>query len=248
MLSDVTEPLSLARVLAVVRRQWWVILAVVAVAAGVGFAASLKAADVHTGVATINIDTAPSSRYRGMPVADDLVKAISGTDIHAAVAAVLGVDESTVAANLRAAASGNPLTRIRVTYSAGTKQAAEDGARAGAEQLIGVVEKSMEKEVAIRDAQIAASEKALVAIDASAKGGTLSAQDAYDRWGIETQLLDYRSALEGVLGVYTYDGTTSSSVATASSARKKNAIGGAVLGLAFGILLAGAREMLRPKA
>lgn len=248
MLSDVTEPLSLARVLAVIRRQWWVIAAVIAVAAGVGFAASLGVADVHTGVATIAIDTAPSARYRGMPVADDLVKAISGADVRAAVATELGVDQATVASNLRAAASGNPLTRIRVTYSASSKQAAEAGAKAGAEQLIGIVAKSMEKEVAIRNAQIAASEKALAAIDANAKDGALSAQDAYDRWGVETQLLDYKSALEGVLGVYTYDGATTSTVATASSARKKNALGGAVLGLALGILLAGAREVLRSRA
>ena len=247
MLSEVTEQLSFGRVLAVVKRQWWLVVAVMLVAAGIGFAVSLDTADVYTGVATISIDTAPSSRYRGMPVADDLVKALSGTEARSAIGTTLGVDAATVAANLHAAAAGNPLTSIRVTYSAGTKDAAEAGAKAGADYLIGVVAKSMEKEVAIRQGQITASENALAAIDAATKVSPLTPQDAYERWGIETQLLDFKNALEGVLGVYTYDGTTTSTVALASSAQKKTALGGAVLGLALGILLAGAREVLRPR-
>ncbi|MCE5191173.1 MAG: hypothetical protein LLG08_05370 [Actinomycetia bacterium] len=243
-----TEQLSFGRVLAVLRQQWWLIVTVVAVAAGTGYLASLKTTDVYTGVANIKIDTAPSARYRGMPLADDLVKAISDAEIRAAVAKSLGVDEATVAATLGAAASGNPLTRIRVTYAAGTKDAAEAGARAGAEQLIAVVETSMAKEVAIREAQIAASEKAVAAIDAVSKSQPLTSEAAFERWSIEMQLLDYKNTLEGVRGVYTYDGSASSSVSLASSARKKNALGGAVVGLALGILLAGAREAVRPRA
>lgn len=243
-----TEQLSFGRVLAVLKRQWWIVVAVVAVAGVVGFVASSGVADVYTGVAKIAIDTAPSSRYRGMPVADDLVKATSGTEMRAAVAKVLGASEADVAANLRAAASGNPLTTIRVTYTAATKDAAEAGARAGAKAIIDVVDVSMAKEIAIREGQITASKEALAAFDEVAKSEPLSSQTAYQRWAVETQLLDYESALEGIIGVYTYDGTTTSSVSLGSDARNKNVLGALVVGLALGILLAGAREALRVRS
>lgn len=248
MLSDVTEQLSFDRVLAVLKRQWWIVVAVVAVAGVVGFVASSGVADVYTGVAKIAIDTAPSSRYRGMPVADDLVKATSGTEMRAAVAKALGTSENDVAANLRAAASGNPLTTIRVTYTAATKDAAEAGARAGAKAIIDVVDVSMAKEIAIREGQIAASKKALATFDEVVKSEPPSSQTAYQRWAVETQLLDYESALEGIIGVYTYDGTTTSSVSLGSEARNKNVLGALVVGLALGILLAGAREAMRARS
>ncbi|TDB38789.1 MAG: hypothetical protein D9V44_03630 [Actinobacteria bacterium] len=242
-----TEPLSFNRILAVLKRQWWIVVAVVAVAGVAGFVASSGVADVYTGVAKIAIDTAPSSRYRGMPVADDLVKATSGSEMRAAVAQALGTSEADVAANLRATAAGNPLTTIRVTYTAATKDAAQAGARAGANAIIDVVDASMAKEIAIREAQIEASKKALAAIDAAARSEAPSAQTAYQRWAIETQLLDYTSALEGIVGVYTYDGTSSSSVSLGSDARNRNVLGAAVVGVALGILLAGVREALRKR-
>lgn len=248
MLSDVTEPLSFDRILAVLKRQWWIVVAVAVVAVIAGFVASSSVADVYTGVAKIAIDTAPSSRYRGMPLADDLVKATSGPEIRAAVAKAIGTNEADVADNLNAAAAGNPLTTIRVTYTASTEDVAEEGARAAAKAIINVVDVSMAKEIAIREGQIEASEKALAVLEEAAKAEPLDAQTAYQRWAVETQLLDYRSALEGVVGVYTYDGTTSASVSLGSDARNKNVLGALVIGLALGILLAGAREALRVRA
>jgi len=246
-LSDVKEHFSLGRVRAVLRRQWWLIVVVVVVAAITGYVASLGTVDVYTGVATIVIDTAPSSRYRGMPVADDLVKEVSGSGIRSTVATLLGVDETTVAQNLRAAASGNPLTRIKVSYSAATEDASAAGARAAALEAIAFVRDTTSKEVAYREAQIAASEDALAVFDKASKVQELGTNDTYQRWTIETQLLDYNNALEGVNGVYTYDGTVASSVSRASDTRNRNALGGAVLGFVLGILLAGVREALRPR-
>lgn len=243
-----TEQLSPGRVLAVLRRQWWLIAAVVIVAAITGYVASLKTADVYMGVATIVIDTAPSARYRRMPLADDLVKEISGARIRSAVAGSLAVDEATVAESLRAAASGNPLTRIRVTYSAGTKDVADTGARTAALEAIAYVRETTSKEVAFREAQIAASEEALVAFDAVAKSQELGPDATYQRWAIETQLLDYQNALDGITGVYTYDGSVASSLSRARGVRNRNALGGAMIGLALGILLAGAREATRKRA
>lgn len=243
-----TEQLSPGRVLAVLRRQWWLIAAVVIVAAITGYVASLKTADVYMGVATIVIDTAPSARYRRMPLADDLVKEISGARIRSAVAGSLVVDEATVAESLRAAASGNPLTRIRVTYSAGTKDVADTGARTAALEAIAYVRETTSKEVAFREAQIAASEEALVAFDAVAKSQELGPDATYQRWAIETQLLDYQNALDGITGVYTYDGSVASSLSRARGVRNRNALGGAMIGLALGILLAGAREVTRKRA
>jgi hypothetical protein len=148
------------RVLAVLRRQWWLVVAVVLAAAITGYVASLKTADVYTSVATIMMDTAPSARYRGMPVADDLVKEITGSKVRSMVE---------VAGNLRAAAAGNPLTTIRVTYAAGTKDRADAGARAAALEAIAYVRTTMSKEVAFREQQIAASEQALSAFDAASR-------------------------------------------------------------------------------
>lgn len=245
MLSDVKEQLSLGRVRAVLRRQWWLIVAVVVVAAITGYVASLNAVDVHTGVATIAIDTAPSSRYRGMPVADDVVKELSGTTIRSAVAETLSVDVATVTETLRAAAAGNPLTRINVAYSSDTKDTAEAGARAAALEAIGFVRRTTKNEVEYREAQIAASKRALLAFEKAAKVQELGPDATYQRWAIETQILDYENALEGVNGVYTYDGTVASSVRLATDVRSRNALGGAVLGLVLGILLAGIREVVR---
>jgi hypothetical protein len=236
------------RVLAVLRRQWWLVVAVVLAAAITGYVASLKTADVYTSVATIMMDTAPSARYRGMPVADDLVKEITGSKVRSMVASSLSVDEAEVAGNLRAAAAGNPLTTIRVTYAAGTKDRADAGARAAALEAIAYVRTTMSKEVAFREQQIAASEQALSAFDAASRQTPLALNATYERWTIQTQLIDYKVALEGILGVYTYDGSVTSSLSSASDVRLKNALAGAVVGLAFGILLAGAREALRVRA
>jgi len=244
----VKELLTLGRVRAVLRRQWWLIVAVVVVAAITGYVASLRTVDVYTGVATIMIDTAPSSRYRGMPVADDLVKEVSGSKIRATVAEEVALDEATVASNLRAAASGNPLTRINVSFSANTKDASDAGAQTAALEAIAFVRDTTRNEVAYREEQIAASTRALEAFDKAATQQELGPDATYQRWAIETQLLDYKNALEGVNGVYTYDGAVATSVRRASDVRNRNALGGAVVGLALGILLAGAREVLRDRS
>ncbi len=238
----------LGRLQAVLRRQWWLIVAVVVVAATTGYVASLKTVDTYTGVAAIMIDTAPSSRYRGMPVADDVVKEVSGSKIRAAVADELAVDATTVADDLRATASGNPLTRIDITFFADSKDASEVGARTAATQAIAFVRDTLRKEVEYREAQIAASKRALEAFDKAATKQELGPDATYQRWAIETQLLDYKNALEGVNGVYTYDDTVAVSVRRASDVRNRNALGGAVVGLALGILLAGAREVLRGRS
>lgn len=224
----------LKQTLDALRREWWVVLLVVAVGAGAGYVLA-SGEDVYTGAATIVVDTAPSSRYRGMPVVDDVVKEASSSSIREAVAGALGTDSSDVAARLRASASGNPLTRIRVTYSAPDEATAAAGAVSGADALISFVDRSVQTEIEIREQQIAASEAALAAL------GTGDV-DTYERWQIETQLLDYQNALIGVKGVYTFDGNASTSVAKGSATRRNAALGGAVMGLAFGILLAGVRE------
>ena len=172
------------------------------------------------------------------------MREVSGSKIRAAVVEELALDEATVADNLRAAASGNPLTRINVTFSANAKEVSDVGARTAALEVIAFVRDTTRTEVAYREDQIAASMRALEAFDKAAAAKENSPDATYQRWAIETQVLDYKNALEGVNDVYTYDGAVATSVRRASDVRNRNALGGAVVGCALGILLAGIREVV----
>ena len=243
------EQRVLARTLAIVKRQWWIVAVVVVVALAVGWFTVAESDDIYTSSTIVSVDTAPSSRFRGMPVPDDLVRDVTGR-LREGISEASGVDASVLKSGLRATTSGDPQTRIIISLSASTKAASEAGAIAAAEAVIDVVQSAAAPEVEWRKAQITASEEALAALETTDGGATPweESDTLFKRWTIETQLGDYRTALRSIEGVYSFDGEVSTSMVSGASVKRRNLVGVALVGLVLGLVLAAGREYLSWRA
>ena len=240
-----TEDSVVSQAVDVIRRQWWIVLLVVAAALSVAAVLSSGAPDTFTATAAVVIDTTPSSRYRGMPLPDDLVRHVSDADLREAVAEAAGLSKDEVAGALRGSAAGNPLTRITITFSGDSEEVAARAAGAAAEELVAWVNESAGPETEYRESQIEATRAALESL--SDDPGAAPAQieeTAYKRWQLQTRLLDYEAALRSIEDVYSFDGDVDTSVRTGVTVLRRDLVGAGIAGLVLGLLVAAAREAL----
>jgi hypothetical protein len=232
----------------IARRQWWLVLvtmvAAVAVAALVG--AGGKA--TYQAQATFISDTSLSSRYKGMPIPDDVVRDVGTAQVRASIAASLGISAADVS-SLRLSGFGNPQNRLLVSVSS------PDRARALA--VVGAADAAVLDYVAGRTAVERANfqqavddaDASIVSVESALASRSLSAYERADlefkAWQMRQSRIAAKDSVDILSTVYTQQGAPTVSVAPGSSALASRAAAGALAGLFVGLLLAGLREWMR---
>lgn len=231
------------RILAFARREWWIVMTVAAVAVVAAVVPAVRSEPVATATAKILVDAASAGRVRGVLLPDDLVRASSTERFRAAVAHEAGITADEVAGALRVAASGSPITVMTVTCTMPSQDQAERVAQAAARQLIETHLAAVASQIEMRERRIEVSRYALEALG-TAEGSTTTAEAVFDRWTIEMAIVEQQDALEALRDVYLYDGSLTSSVMDVRSRVLRSAVGGLVLGVVAGAVLAVVREQI----
>lgn len=230
-----------ARMTTFVKREWWLIVTVAAVALAVAVVPAMRSEPSATATAKIAVDAASPGRMRGVLLPDDLVRESSTEQFRVAVAQKAGVTADEVAGALRVAASGSPITVMTVTCTMSSQDKAERVAQAAARTLIEAHLAAVASQIDMRERRIEIAQQALKGL-ASEGASATTAEAVFVRWNIETALVDQQDALVALRNVYLYDGSVTSSVTSVRSRALRSAIGGLVLGLVAGAVLAVARE------
>lgn len=231
------------RMPAFVRREWWLVAVTAAVAVAVAVIPALRAEPTSTATATVSVEASSPGRMRGVLLPDDLVRESGSERFRAAVAQAAGVTPEEVAGSLRVAASGSPITVMTVTCTMPSAETAERVAQAAAREIVKTHLAAVASQIEMRERRITIARKALEDLRSAGKTDS-SAEAVFDRWSIETAIIDQQDALEALRDVYTYDGSVSSTTMSAPSRALRSAVGGLVLGLVAGAVLAAAREQL----
>ncbi|MCL4078789.1 hypothetical protein MX659_04140 [Coriobacteriia bacterium Es71-Z0120] len=230
-----------ARMMTFVKREWWLIATVTAVAMTVAVVPAMRSEPSVTATARIAVDAASPGRVRGVLLPDDLVRESSTEQFRAAVAQEAGVAADEVAGALRVAASGSPITKVTVTCTMSSQDTAERVAQAAARTLIEAHLAAVASQIDMRERRVEIAQQALKDL-ASTGASATTAEAVFDRWNIEMALVDQQDALQALRNVYLYDGSVTSSITSVRSRAMRSAIGGLVLGFVAGAVLAVARE------
>jgi hypothetical protein len=230
--SQATQPLDLIGAL---KRQWWIVVLTALIAFGIAYASSTTVKPSYTASGVLHVGPAALSHALNAPTPDDMVRA-SSAEIRAAMVA----DGFTAAevARVRFAAAGAPQTRISMTAEADDAATAEKLVNAAAKAALGYTAEATKVELARQADQIKAIESVLSA------GKAQPQMSAFERWQMESALIDAKSGLETVQNVYTFDGKVNVATTSRLEGIRTTMAVALLFGGFVGLLLAGVREYL----
>ena len=236
MTSQAAQPLDIAGAL---KRQWWVVVVTALVAVGVAFATSASVKPSYTGTGVLYVGPAALSHALNAPTPDDMVRA-SSAEIRAALVAD-GQFSAAQLARVRFAALGAPQTRVTITAEADDAVIAEKLVTAAAKAALDYTAEATRVELARQTEQVKAAEAVL---NLSRSGGPTSALTPYERWSLESSLIDATSGLETVKNVYTFNGKVNVASTSRLEGIRTTLSVALLLGGFVGLVLAGVREYL----
>jgi len=241
---------SLKAAWAVLRRQWWIVVAAMVAAMAVAWLASADVPDSYVGHATIVVDVG-TTKYSGMPIVDDVVRRGSGDVVRSEIASATGQSVADVASALRVTGVGNPQNSIAITYEDVDASIAEKGADAAARAIIGYTHETAAEQVEVGRQQVRASQEALKRLEEQSKQlspGWEQGDLIYKMWNINGEILRVQNNTNIIENIYAYRGGPSATLKPGKSTRRTNVIGGTAAGLIAGLVIAAAREELLRRA
>lgn len=231
---------------AFVRREWWIvaIALVAALAAAVIVGGAPKT--VYQVQATFRADTTLISKYKGVPLPDDVVRDVaSSATARAAIAASAGVPVAQVS-GLRMSGFGNPQNRMLVTFSAPSQETALAVVRAADEAVLAYVNGRTSIE---RDNYAAAVEQAdteiasLQATLGSAKLDSYQRADlGYKLWQVQSARIAAKDVVDILSHIYELQAEPVATASSSSHALESRAAAALLAGLFVGLVIGGFRE------
>ena len=231
----------------VVKRSW--VIVVVAAIAGAAVAGGLTLARTgvsYTGSSAITVDAIALSSYPRLPKVDVVLGAKNDPAVIAAVAKASGVDAAAVPGSLRVFGSGNPQNKITVTFVAASKDAAQAGAKAGAEAVAAYGKALGEKQLVMHKGLLEADQKALADFEKTT-GGDAATRESY-RWDLQRALATDRDQYDWLSNAYTFDGNAAVKQSSRRMALIQAVLAGMLAGLFVGVVIAAVREYSRRRA
>ena len=232
MTSQQNPPLDLTGAL---KRQWWIVALAAVVAIGVVFAASSTVKPTSTATGTLRAGPAALGHGFNAPTPDDMVRS-SSAEIRTALLDA-GVFSAGELARVRFAAVGAPQTRISITASAADPALAKKLVDAAAKQAVEYSRMSTAVEIERQKLQI---EVAKAAIAAAEKAPST----VYERYELQSSLIDAESGLRTVESIYTWDGNVSVASVSGVAGRRTTLAMALLLGAFVGLVLGAVREYL----
>jgi len=239
-----TSEKLLSATISAFRRQWWVVLIAVGVAAGVGFFSASSIQTIYTGQASIVIDPATVSKGIGIPEAEILLTNLQSVAFRERAAGPTGVTAAELRSNARIYTTGTPQDRLITEYSSPNEQVARDVAQVLATiaveeaRAMGAVELDKQRSVVAETSATIAELEKFEGTDSWQRSDV-----AYKVWSLKKDLASSQAALSLAEGAYAYDGTAVANVSTsAGSGRLARTAAAAFAGLIAGLGLALVRE------
>lgn len=225
-------------VLGAVRRQWWIVALAAVAAVAMAFAAALAATPVYTAVTAVRVDAPAINRTFGAPTPDDVVRA-SSAELRQRIKAAGGFSASEVT-QVRFATIGSPQTHIGITAKSATRAGAVRLANVAAQETVNYAHDSLAITIDTQAKQVAAAKAALAAMPPNAS--------VFDRWSVQSGLIDSEGTLASVTNIYSWDGQTAVSAESRSSVGRSTLAAALLLGLFIGVVIGGVREYLFRRA
>lgn len=242
-MSSLTESYAFA----VVKRQWWVVLAVIVAAVAVALIMSARVEPTYVGQSSVSIDTSIVSKYISMLFGDRTAVALKSAEFYEFAAEHTGLPVSEVKASLRTSVNGKYLDNILIQFTANSPDAAELGAKNLAGAIVAYAYQVAGPEIARQEATGAVNRASIARIKALSKKFS---DKPYELADIETRLsnmeqVQINSDASVVLLKEAYQASDSATVEEAVGTNRTGLLAGAILaGIVVGLLLAAVREAL----
>jgi len=232
---------------AVVKRQWWVVLAVIVAAVAVALLMSSRVEPTYVGQSSVRLDTTILSKYTALLVGDKTGTALKSAEFYEFAAEKTGIPASEIKSSLRTSVSGKALDTVLIRFSSGSSADAQAGAKEMADVIVAYAYEVAGDEIARQQAVIDTGKTSIARIK------TLSKQFAdkpYELADIETRLttleqdqINNESMLRLLMSAY--QASDSASVQESVGSNRTGLLAAALLaGLVVGLLLAAVREAL----
>lgn len=231
-----------------VRREWWIVAVVVAVALCAAALAGGTPKTSYQAQATFLADLSISGSYKGIPTPDDVVRDVGTARTRASIAASLGLPASRLS-TLQYAGFGNPQNRLLVTFTSPDKAHAAAVIRAADQAVLDYVQsrtdvERLNLEKQIRDADAAEASMA-AALDAKSVDAYQRADIQFKIWQVGQSRAVVKNSVDMISTVYHLQSEPSVSTTPATSSLVSRLVMAALAGIVVGLLLAGVRETLR---
>jgi len=235
---------KLAAALGAVRRHWVLVLVPAAIGAIVAGVVSARGPQMFTATAVIDIETTAFTRLPTLTGPERVLRELQSPEYYEAVAEKAGsVDAAMVQQGLNSYSVGTPAYELRTTFTTADEEIAEPVARAAAETAMEVAQAFNEVERNRNQVIVDAGDKAMEALAAvPSDSATAQADAAQKEFNLVVGKAYPEYNLELIDSAYTLRDSVPVTEAASQRGVLENALGGAVLGLALGIVLALVRD------
>lgn len=229
-----------SEMLAIVRRNWVVMVVCVAAAAGTAAILTLGTSTTYEGRAVISVDEIAIAQNARLPKPDEVIARTGTIEFAERVAGEHGLDAQSVQRGLNAFSLGHPQDRIVVTYESTDRDEAEEVTRSGAEAT---VDEGFELAAPVIEHQRRLIEEAsdTLAILEPLVAETPTVR--FNVWSVRRNMFSDQQVLGFMESVFTYEGGVSVTERSRESALATSAIGGLIGGLAIAVLIIAVREV-----
>ncbi len=232
----------------VLRRQWWIVAVAVAVAAVAGLAMGRAQGTKYEGTATLLVDYPATTRYKGVPQVDDILRQSSSSRMRERLARHAGIEVSKMAGGLRVSSTGNPPNRVVVTFVSSDKREARAVAESVADEIVSYARERTKVEIDGRESLILNARESEDRIEKLvAKGGLTPDQQAdneFKLWMIRKDGIEANTLAKVLSSVYSLEGESSVAERAAASGLGGQMAGSLLVGAVLGLLIAAVREVL----
>ncbi|MDI6901185.1 MAG: hypothetical protein QMC79_05780 [Anaerosomatales bacterium] len=252
-MSDAARHLVTVR--AVLRREWWLVLLVVAVATGGAFLITDRAQPeevVYEARAAIFVDEAALSASPALPSADRVLNTATGSQFLSQSAEEATMTVEALESGLDVYSTDPAQTRIIVSFRSPVQAEATSTAAVVAENLVASTEEAAKDEFTRQRRIVALTEQAVERMQSLSRDAigdeAAEVSAAHALWEMRISLERDRALLTALENAYVYDGDVTVREIRKASRLSNNVIGGFVLGIMIGVLVAGVREALLHRA
>ncbi len=239
-----------------VRREWWIPVAVMAVAGAIAFfLSSANPAPQYEGRAVVIIDAPTISKFPDLPKPDEMIREVASATFSSEVASRAAVPSETVAAGLKASTRDDPQSQLIITFTSPDETvasrvatiaagyAAERAAVIGGKEIWELQRRVTETQRALKEVLKIQSEAGRDA------GSAFEMSAAGTEWEMRMRLYEDTLGLRTLRNAYYYNGNLKTPDVSPVLRRGATIAGAIVFGLVLGLVIAVFREALlaRPR-
>jgi hypothetical protein len=240
------EVLTFAR--STMRHGWWIVVVAMAAALGAALVVGGAPKANYQVQATFRADTTIISKYKGVPLPDDVVRDVATPAASkAAIAASAGVSASQLG-GLQMAGFGNPQNRLSVTFSSPDQATAFAVVRAADGAVVAYVAQRSSIERNNYQTAVDQADAEIASLQATLATGTLDTYQrgdlGYKLWQVKDTRVAAKDVVDILSHIYELQGEPVATISSSTRGLTSRAVAALLAGLFAGLVVAGLREAL----